>query len=1465
MSIESFKVLIHKARGGNLKKFIVWFVAATIFAALAPALATAPPERARVIIVFKERPNAALIAGLGGDVIATYKIIPGVAARVPAGALEELRKNPAIAYIEPDVTVHALEQQVPWGISRIGAPSAWSFSTGEEVKVAILDTGIQHDHPDLEANVKGGISVVGENYSTDPADWNDGDGHGTHVAGIVAAVNNDVGVIGSAPAAWLYAVKVFPGREGPVSDVIEGIDWCVQNGMQVLNMSLGTDEYVSSFEDACDQAYEAGLLLVAAAGNDGDGNPNTTELSYPAAFDSVIAVSATDSDDQAPSWSNSGAFVELAAPGVSVYSTYKGSNYTTKSGTSMATPHVSGTAALVWAKNPSLANVQVRSILRQKAEDLGPAGKDTVYGYGLVRADDAMQTNVLTLRPNAGGEYTEYTTVFGAAEHWDAVNDVAPDEDNTYIETATAGHRDIFNLENSGLPDVPIYNVRVYARAENTATSAKINLMIRTCGNDYLSENMTLTSSYATYYEDWAENPLTGESWTFSEVDALQAGVRSASPANHRVTQVYVDVIYDVPTYGVDISTSPSYQSASRGKTLDYTVSVMNLGNIEDSYTLTATDNADWGPTLSDNSLMIPASENRIATLTVVIPPNALVGTEDNITVTATSQTDNTASASASCIAKVERAMLSVSPSSRSGSPGDNLLYAVTVANLRSTDDVYALSATDNKSWGLTFYENSLEIPAGGYRSTILRVAIPSGEPLGTVDNLTITITSLTDPEDNASVSCTARAGRMTLLPTEDAQVAEGYPDANYGDRTYVYVGNDMESPYKNERGFFKFDLSTIPENLTVADARLYNYCWSMYGATSENVQARAVDNDGWGELAITWNNQPPHGVILDTTSVPSTNSWYYWDFTSFVQSQFAGDNVASLCLRAEVENQVSPEAFAYALESKEYWEKRPYLEVLDASPLPLTVSISASYQKGAPGVRLDYAVAVTNTSDVSEKFNLSASDTAGWGLSLSPKSLTIAPGQFGGAKLSIFVPESAGSGDSTRVVVVATSSAGASDFSSSTATAWAGTRTGKVFISNPYQNYPYWYKGNLHSHTENSDGENTAAEMMTTYSTDGYSFNAITDHNYITDSEAFTDLPNFLGIDGEEDTVPSLHIVALDIISPINEHQSVSERVMDILGQGGVAMVAHPGHSWPLENVRQAVEAGARLMEIHGDPLPGLKSRQYWDTLLCENKLVYGAMNDDAHSTSQIGRWGWNMVNSESLSKSDILKSLTEGNFYCVESPPGGQAIGPNIYSITIENENVIVISADGDYVLFIGDNGVLLDNRELIGGVASHAPAAWPNYIRMEVHGGGSASYTQPLLVSAAKFNLDTLYKVGADLDTYIYEGSKLALKFYNYAGGYQGENIVWSGATPDNVSFSKIVPHPQNKAVEEIRLDLTAENTENVISTVGSFIVRKVTLEARLMEIPLEWSLAQPAGRVKLEIEYMEIPIRWALAPS
>jgi subtilisin family serine protease len=145
--------------------------------------------------------------------------------------------------------------------------------------------------------------------------------------------------------------------------VIEGIEWAVENDMDIISMSIGTTQYSQALEEACDYAYSSDVLLVAASGNSGDGDNTSNNVEYPAKFDSVIAVSAIDSTGTAPTWSSDGDEVELAASGVSIYSTFMNEGYTTESGTSMATPFVSGVAALVKSENNSLTAQEIRALL----------------------------------------------------------------------------------------------------------------------------------------------------------------------------------------------------------------------------------------------------------------------------------------------------------------------------------------------------------------------------------------------------------------------------------------------------------------------------------------------------------------------------------------------------------------------------------------------------------------------------------------------------------------------------------------------------------------------------------------------------------------------------------------------------------------------------------------------------------------------------------------------------------------------------------------------------------------------------------------------------------------------------------------------------------------------------------------------------------------------------------------------
>lgn len=346
--------------------------------------------QARVIIGFSGLPDKALIKAFGGEIYAEFGFIKALSAKIPVEAIDGLLRNPHILYIEPNIELYALEEQYLWGMDRVFGDesfvfSTWDISTGEGVKVAILDTGIDESHPDLAGRVAGGEDFTGI------GSYSDDNGHGTHVSGTVAAIySNNIGAYGVAPSASLYAVKVLSSSgSGTLDWIIAGIQWAIDNDIDIINMSLGTSSNMQSLEDACNAAYEAGILIVAAAGNSGNkpGNRNTVE--YPGGYASVIAVAASDSNDARATFSSTGPDVELIAPGVSILSTVPGGGYAYYSGTSMASPHVAGVAALVLSANSTLTNVQVRSILQGTAENLGL--KMEHQGYGLVRADLAVQ------------------------------------------------------------------------------------------------------------------------------------------------------------------------------------------------------------------------------------------------------------------------------------------------------------------------------------------------------------------------------------------------------------------------------------------------------------------------------------------------------------------------------------------------------------------------------------------------------------------------------------------------------------------------------------------------------------------------------------------------------------------------------------------------------------------------------------------------------------------------------------------------------------------------------------------------------------------------------------------------------------------------------------------------------------------------------------------------------------------
>jgi len=354
-----------------------------------PSVAAASVQKAMAEV------NATSLGRIGSLDVERLAIPLGQEAAVVAA----LQQNPTVAFAEPDYRVHAaVEPDDPyyagrWWWENIQAADAWNIITGSNsVTIAVIDTGVDLDHPDLAAKIVPGKDFVNGDGDSDA---DDDHGHGTHVAGIAAAVtNNGIGVAGLSWEACIMPVKVLDSDgNGWISDVAEGISYAADNGAKVINLSLGAPTYDGTMAAATDYAHGEGVFIAAAAGNDGK-----NQLLYPAANEHVVGVAATTSSDTRASFSNYGPHVDVAAPGLSIYSTgWTGdtrsnciSRYCYKSGTSMATPFVSGLAALVLSMNSDLSPDEVETIIEQTADDLGAPGRDDKYGWGRVNAYQAV-------------------------------------------------------------------------------------------------------------------------------------------------------------------------------------------------------------------------------------------------------------------------------------------------------------------------------------------------------------------------------------------------------------------------------------------------------------------------------------------------------------------------------------------------------------------------------------------------------------------------------------------------------------------------------------------------------------------------------------------------------------------------------------------------------------------------------------------------------------------------------------------------------------------------------------------------------------------------------------------------------------------------------------------------------------------------------------------------------------------
>lgn len=345
-----------------------------------------------------------LTGGVEADVISGIEAIGVFVLSVPSGGVDavisELSQQTGVVYVEPNYYVSSTEivpNDPGWGnqynMTAIRAPAGWALHTGAVwVTIAILDTGVDLAHPDLFVRILPGYDFV--NNDNDPQDDH---GHGTHVAAIAAAsTNNGEGVAGVNWGANILPVKVLnSGATGTYANVAAGIVWAADHGAQVINLSLGGPAPSFVLNDAVNYAYQRGVILVASTGNAG-----APSVLYPAAYDPVIAVGATDSGNNLADFSNYGAEVDVVAPGVNIYSAFPGGGYGYRSGTSMAAPHVSGLAALLWGI-PGNGPARIRTLIEANALDLGSPGWDVFFGSGLIQMDAAILPALPTATPEA--------------------------------------------------------------------------------------------------------------------------------------------------------------------------------------------------------------------------------------------------------------------------------------------------------------------------------------------------------------------------------------------------------------------------------------------------------------------------------------------------------------------------------------------------------------------------------------------------------------------------------------------------------------------------------------------------------------------------------------------------------------------------------------------------------------------------------------------------------------------------------------------------------------------------------------------------------------------------------------------------------------------------------------------------------------------------------------------------------
>lgn len=589
--------------------------------------------------------------------------LKGFSAAVPPSLLAAIRQDPRVRYVVPDQEVEAFAQTVPPGIARIGtelnsAAAVDGLDDRVDIGIAMIDTGIDLDHPDL--NVAGGACFVTTNYflGSSCSSFDDNNGHGTHTAGIAAALDNDIGVVGVAPGARLYAVKVLDrnGR-GTISQVIAGVDWVTANveslGIKVANMSLGTrgaddgncgHTNNDPMHTAICNSVAAGVTYVVAAGNNGA----DVKTVVPAAYNEVITVSAlvdTDgqegglgpstsygADDFFASFSNFGFQVDLIAPGVNVVSTYLNGGYATMSGTSMATPHVAGAAALHLAQNPSASPEEVRQALINQGKP-GPWPGDP----------DGIAEPLVYV----GAVHDVAVTTIGAPA-WVPTDTVNP------IEITVT-------VANTGTFPEAAATLTLTDEATGTVLSGPVPI-------GSLAPGTTTTTPFL-----WTPTPA--GTYTFLAEVNLDGDSNAANNSKSATIQVK-DPLHDVAVTGL---TAPV--TAITGQTVSITATVANLGTSEELFSVTFNDDSPAVVGGSPTAVSLPAGNSTNLTFTWTPTSASNHSLAAGTDLAGDQNADNNTVAATVVVSDVPLLVAAVATDKNSYTPGQTVKITTTVNN----------------------------------------------------------------------------------------------------------------------------------------------------------------------------------------------------------------------------------------------------------------------------------------------------------------------------------------------------------------------------------------------------------------------------------------------------------------------------------------------------------------------------------------------------------------------------------------------------------------------------------------------------------------------------------------------------------------------------------------------------------------------------------------------------------------